>query len=55
MKLEREDRVQESEIKSELEEQIQSYLELCAMYEKTPSVLAFAQHLIESYEEKSCL
>lgn len=34
----------------EIQEQIVSYVDICAMYETTPSVLGFAQHLKESYE-----
>jgi len=39
----------ESEIVVEIEQQIYSYLDLCAMYETKPSVLGFAAHLEESY------
>jgi hypothetical protein len=42
--------MKDSEIYLEVEEQIWSYLDLCAMYEKTPSVLGFAEHLKEAYE-----
>lgn len=35
----------------EMEQQVFSFIELSAMYETTPSPLAFAQHLIESYTE----
>jgi len=40
----------ESELITELEQQIFSYVEICAMNESTPSALGFAQHLKESYE-----
>ena len=39
----------ESALITELEQQIFSYMDLCAMYETTPSVLGFANHLEESY------
>ena len=39
----------ESEIVVEIEQQIYSYLDLCAMYETEPSVLGFAEHLNQSY------
>jgi len=39
----------ETEIAVEIEQQVYSYLDLCAMYETTPSVLGFANHLEESY------
>ena len=41
----------DTEIHKDIEEQFYSYLELCAMYEKTPSVLGFAEHLHEAYNE----
>lgn len=40
----------ESELVKEITEQVYSYLDLCAGFETTPSILAFAQHLKESYE-----
>jgi hypothetical protein len=40
----------EVEFTKEIEEQTFTYLELCAMYEKTPSVLGFAEHLWDAYE-----
>lgn len=43
--------MQPTELSKEIEEQIWSYLDICAMYEKTPSVLGFAEHLKEAYEE----
>ena len=39
----------DAEIAKELTEQIFSYLDICAMYETEPTVLKFAQHLVESY------
>lgn len=33
----------------ENEQQFISYLDICAMYETEPSMLGFAQHLVESY------
>jgi hypothetical protein len=41
----------EIEVIKELDEQIHSYIDICAMYEKTPSVLGFADFLVEAYEE----
>jgi len=40
----------ESELITELEQQIFSYMDICAMYETTPTPLGYAQHLKESYE-----
>jgi hypothetical protein len=42
----------EVEFTKEIEEQTFTYLDLCAMYEKTPSVLGFSQHLHEAYETR---
>lgn len=41
----------DTKVSKEIEEQLHSYFELCAMYEKTPSVLGFAEHLVSAYEE----
>lgn len=41
----------DTKLSKEIDEQFWSYVELCAMYEKTPSVLGFAEHLKEAYEE----
>jgi hypothetical protein len=42
----------ETEFIKDIDEQKYSYLELCAMHEKTPSVLGFAEYLKEAYEEQ---
>ncbi|MCW2763636.1 MAG: hypothetical protein JWR85_3837 [Marmoricola sp.] len=39
----------ESELVTEIEAQIYRYLDLCAMWEREPSILGFSQHLMESY------
>jgi len=39
----------DTEIAVEIEQQVYSYLDLCAMYEKTPSINGFIDHMIESY------
>jgi len=41
----------DTEIAVEIEQQVYSYLDLCAMYETKPSILGFAQHLRESYSD----
>jgi hypothetical protein len=41
----------ESEVVVEIEQQIYSFLDLCAKYETTPTVLGFAEHLKESYSD----
>ena len=40
----------EAALVREINEQFQSYTQICAMYETQPSILGFAQHLKESYE-----
>lgn len=35
----------------EMEEQIYSYIDLCAKYELQPNVWGFIEHLEESYEQ----
>jgi hypothetical protein len=40
----------ESEVVVEIEQQIYSFLDLCAKYETKPTVLGFAEHLKESYK-----
>ena len=42
--------MKESELATEIEQQIWAYLDLCAMYETVPSILGFANHLEESYK-----
>jgi len=39
----------DTQLAVEIEQQIFSYLYLCAMYETQPSILGFANHLEESY------
>jgi hypothetical protein len=41
----------ESEVVVEIQDQIFPYLELCAHYETTPTVLGFSKHLSESYSD----
>ena len=40
----------EAALRIENEEQFDTYLNMCAMYETEPSMLGFAQHLVESYD-----
>jgi len=40
----------DTQIAVEIEQQVFSYLDLCAQYEKKPSILGFADHLFESYD-----
>lgn len=40
----------DSQLVVEIEQQIWSYIEICAMYHATPSVLGFSNYLQESYE-----
>ena len=42
-----------NEFLEEMQEQVMSYVELCEMYEKTPSVLGFAELLTEAYEVRN--
>lgn len=40
----------ESHLITELEEQIYSYVDLCALGGETPTILGYAKHLEESYK-----
>lgn len=42
----------DTQLSKEIEEQFWSYIELCHMYEKRPSMVGFAEHIKESYGDE---
>ena len=37
------------QLAQEIQEQLASYFDLCALYEKTPTMNGFMEHMAESY------